>query len=108
MKDEGLITGDRIHALAARSRPVRGRLVLFEVRNVMPGPLILLFIPPDEFLALTPRPAIRPSRAAVVQNANIIWPGISPAMPQGIVGLALIGLVEMLLRIYAGVDPAAG
>src|SRR5579872_5238766 len=98
MEGEGLVAGDGIHAFRAACRPVVGSFVLVEVRNVESGPLLLLFIPPDQLLALAPGPAVRPRRATVVENADIAGPRKSPTMSEIIFRLPLVGAVQVFLR----------
>src|SRR5204863_8725284 len=72
---------------AARARA----LALGEVRHIVAGPLLLLLVPPDEFLALAPRLAVGGGGAAVVENAPVERPGESPAVAVAAARLALEG-----------------
>src|SRR5262249_16253256 len=88
--------------IAGIVRPLRLR----EVGNVVAAPLPFRFIPPDEFLALTPRLAVRRRRTSVVEDAAIEQPPESPSVSIGTARLALLRFV--LVRVVdAGVDPAA-
>ena len=107
MQDERLVAGDGIHALCALGRLVVGPLLLVEVGTVKAGPLLLLFVPPDQLLALAPRLAVGTRRSAVVQDAHVVRPGESPAVSEVVDRLALVGDVLVLAGMNAAVNPAA-
>src|SRR5437868_14268864 len=71
MHDERLITRDCVIALCILRGSVAWRLVFFEIRRIVADPLLLLRIPPDQLLALTPRPAIGACRRAVIEDASV-------------------------------------
>src|SRR6478672_1891887 len=83
-----------------------GRHFRFEIRSVRAGPLLLLVVPPDQFLALAPRLAVWPRRSPVVNDAAIVRPREAPAVPEQPLGLALERLVLAEVRRHPAVDPA--
>src|SRR5437016_8169004 len=105
MHDERRVAGERFVAAlrfaAARTRALR----LGEIGHVVARPLLRLLVPPDQFLPLAPRLAVRRRGAAVVEDAPVERPGVSPAMSVGPLWLALVRLV--LAVEDAAVDPAA-
>src|SRR3954453_7390621 len=68
MHDEGLIARDGVVAIGIFARLVIGSFVFGEVGVVVAGPLVLLLVPPDEFLALAPRLAVGTRRRAVIKD----------------------------------------
>ncbi len=59
LHDERVDAGDRIGSGCSLGRPEGRRPVGHEVRHVLPGPLALPRVPPDQRLALAPRRATR-------------------------------------------------
>src|SRR5688500_4680079 len=80
MHDEWRVAGECFVATAVRVRNEIGRLAAREIRHVVADPLALLFIPPDQRLALAPWLAIGPGRGAVVEDTAIERPRVSPAV----------------------------
>src|SRR3982751_136259 len=91
MHDEGLVTCDGIVAFGGAARLVVGGFVFGEVGSVVAGPLVLLLVPPDKFLALAPRLAVGTRRRAVIKDAAIGRPRVSPAVTVRPVRLTLVG-----------------
>src|SRR2546426_8496334 len=81
------------------------REVFLVVRVIEPSPFLLLFIPPDQLLALAPRPSIRTRRRAVINDAAIVRPRKSPAMPQQVFRLAFIRAIAAFLGIHSAINP---
>src|SRR5262249_27369342 len=104
--DEWLIAAEGIIAFRANPGLVIGRLGGSEIRRVEPGPRFLLFVPPNQFLALAPGAAIGTRGSTVVQNAPVRRPGESPAMAVQTFWLPLPGFVFARRWHDAGVDPA--
>src|SRR5690606_17014943 len=83
---------------------VVGAPVPVEVRDVVPGPLPSLLVPPHVGLALAPGAPVGPCRSPVVEDAAVRRPSPSPfgGDPRLLAaGLAPRGLVDAV-----GVDPA--
>src|SRR5690348_16651675 len=72
---------------------------------VQPAPLLLLFIPPDQFFALAPRLAIRTCRRPVIDDAAIVWPGESPTVAEQVMRFAFIGAIPVFFRKDAAINP---
>src|SRR5438309_2156749 len=82
-----------------------GPFLFRKVRHVVAGPIALRFIPPDQFLALTPRRSVRRGGGTVVENAAIHRPRVAPAVT---VLPARVAAVRFVLAVEdAGVNPAA-
>src|ERR1700758_5213460 len=107
MKDEGTIAGKGRISFSTFRRPVVGWLCRGEVRNIQAGPLLLRFVPPDQFLTLAPRPAIGTRRRAVIQDAAIGRPGKRPTVSVEILGLAFVGTILTGSGKDAGINPTA-
>src|SRR3954468_4035237 len=105
MHDEWRIAGERFVAafvgIPFRIGPLRFR----KVRDVVAGPIALPFIPPDQFLALAPRRSVGRGGGAVVENAAIERPRVSPAMP--VLPLRRAAVRFVLAIEDAGVNPAS-
>src|SRR5207302_10067076 len=82
MHDEWHVSGDRLHPLGFLRRAIVRRRVLFEVGNVMAGPLALVLVPPDKLLALAPRLSVGTRGGAVVENAPVRRPSVAPAVTE--------------------------
>src|SRR3569833_888204 len=82
LQNEGLISGETVCTFCLRARLIIGPLVLVEVRCVQSRPFLLVFIPPNEFLAFAPGATIRTGRAAVIEDANVIGPTESPTVAE--------------------------
>src|ERR1051326_3233935 len=82
-----------------------GRSLLLIVRMIQSGPLFFLFVPPDKFLALAPRLAIGARGRAVVDDAAVVGPGKSPAMPEQAFRVAFIGTVVARLWKHSAINP---
>src|SRR5690242_17748126 len=78
--DKRTVSGDGVIALRTLCRLVVRRLLLCEIGNVETSPLAFLLIPPNQFLALTPGSPVRFCRRAIVQNAAVAGPCVSPAV----------------------------
>src|SRR5438094_10376706 len=72
---------------------------------VQSAPLLLLFIPPNQFFALAPRLAIGTRRSPVVNDAAIVGPCKSPTVAEQVARITLIRAIPILLRKYAAVNP---
>ncbi len=107
MQNEGLVAGNGVHALCARRRLIVGPLLFVEVGTIKPGPLLLVFVPPDQFLALAPGLTVRPCRRAVVQDAHVVRPRESPAVTQVVDRLTFVGNVLVFAGMNAAVNPTA-
>ena len=109
MHDERRVAGERLVAAfrlaAARSRA----LTLGEVRNIVAGPLLRLYVPPHQLLALAPRLAVRRRGASVVEDAPVERPRVPPAVAVAPLRLALECPIHLIVLAgeYTGVDPAA-
>src|SRR5581483_9863364 len=107
MEEEGLVPGKRFGSRAVlHVALVIGRLFGIEVGRILPRPLLLFLIPPDEFLALAPRLAVGTCRRPVVEDANIVGPGESPTVTEQGFRFALVGFVLARVGEYSGVNPA--
>src|SRR5688572_6573592 len=84
---------------------VAGRFAALEVGHVMAGPFAFRFIPPHQRLALAPRFAVGTRRRAVVEDAPVERPRVTPTVPITALRCALARFV--LTVENAGVDPAA-
>src|ERR1051326_5100873 len=82
-----------------------GRSLLLIVRMIQSGPLFFLFIPPDKFLALAPRLAVGARGRPVVDDAAVVGPGKSPAMPEQIFRVAFVGTVVARLWKHSAINP---
>src|SRR5437016_12374324 len=71
---------------------------------VQSAPLLLLFIPPNQFFALAPRLAIGTRRSPVIYDAAIIWPGESPAVTEQVMRITLVRAIPILFRKHAAVN----
>src|SRR3984957_13118311 len=106
--DERRWPGNGVHAGRTWRRLVVGWLVQLEIRFVLSHPATLLCVPPDQFLALRPRPPLGVGRGAVVQHADIVRPGEAPLRLDWVIrDLAFVGTVAARLREDAAIDPAA-
>src|SRR5204862_5785403 len=105
MHDERRVAGERFIAALVRVGLVVRRLAARAIRDVVSDPLALLFVPPDQRLALTPRRAVRLRRRAVVEDAAVERPRVTPAVSVAALRLAFVRFVFVLE--HAGVDPAA-
>src|SRR5262245_2350684 len=105
MKDERLVAANCLTRDCFFRRLVARRLVTIKVREVQAGPLLFLFIPPTELLALTPGFAVRTSRGTVVEDAPVGGPGKAPSMTVGVAWLPLIRYIFSRLGIATAVDP---
>src|ERR1700730_1054960 len=70
-------------------------------------PFLLLPVPPDQLLPLTPRRSIWTRRSAVIQDAAVRRPCKPPAVAVPPVGRAATGLVLSRLWKHPGVNPAS-
>ena len=104
LQDERVDPGDRRHAGGVRVGPVGRSPVGDEVGHVVPGPLALVRVPPDQRLALAPRLAVGVGRGAVVQDPPVGRPGPAPLRRHP----ALLGsrLAPRRLVHAVGPDPA--
>src|SRR4029453_15611349 len=78
LHDERVDAGDRCDARGALGRAVGRGTVGDEVRHIVAGPSSLLLVPPDQGLALAPRPAVRIRRRPVVEPPPVGGPSPSP------------------------------
>src|SRR5579864_5483685 len=106
VQDKRFISGESLITLRVFRRLIIRRFRPREVRDVQPGPLFVLLIPPNEFLALAPRLPIRTGRGAVIEDAAVRRPGKAPAMSPEVLGIPLVSAVLTRAREDAGVDPA--
>src|SRR5438270_2309957 len=105
MHDERRVARERLVAALLFVAWVVGPLLLREVRDVVAGPLPIRLVPPHQLLPLAPRRAVGARRAAVVEDAAVERPCVTPAVTVPPLRLALVCLV--LAVVHAGVDPAA-
>src|SRR5665213_4256298 len=106
--DERMIAGDGLHALGAIGRLIIGLFVRLEVGRIDAGPLLLLLVPPDVFLALGPGSALRIGRGAVVHDPPIPGPGETPFLLRpDASAVAVAGAVAVVFGEDAGIDPTA-
>src|SRR5207244_4546807 len=105
MHDERRVAAKRFVAAFLLIALRIGTLRLCEVGNVVAAPLPFRVVPPHEFLPLAPRRSVRRGGAAVVEDAPIERPGVSPSVTISAARLALERFV--LAVVYAGVNPAA-
>src|SRR5437899_8031143 len=107
MQDERFIAGESLVTARIVRRLVIGGFRPGEVRHIKTRPLLLVLIPPNQFLSFAPRTSIGTRGSAVIKDAAIGRPGKTPAMSQKIPGTTLVGTVFVGAWEYAGVDPAA-
>src|SRR6185437_15273938 len=109
LHDERVDAGQGLGAGRAVRRPVVRGLVGGEVRDVVPGPRGLLFVPPDQGLALAPRLALGVGRGAVVDDAPVGGPGPAPLVRDPVLLLARLAAGRLVdaAGVDAAVDPAA-
>ena len=81
MQREWSCPAERLHALTV-SQIVRhfGGKVFRIIRVVESTPLVFLFVPPNELLALAPGLSVGTSRGAVIDDAAVVWPRESPTV----------------------------
>src|SRR5215469_2407040 len=80
MQNEGTIACKRRVSFCSCPGLVIWRFGRGEVGNIEPRPLLLRFIPPDQFLTFAPWVAIGTRRRTVIQDAAVGTPGESPAV----------------------------
>src|SRR5436305_46334 len=108
MQGEGARTAQSDHANAGIEivRSV-GSKVLFVIGVIEPRPFFLLSVPPDEFLALAPGFAVGISGGAVVDDAAIVRPGETPAVPEEIAWISLVGTIAAFFGVNPAINPCA-
>src|SRR5258708_33804030 len=89
-----------------------GRLVVRwlgggEIWNIQSCPLLLCFVPPDEFFAFAPGPSIGRRRGAVIKDAAICRPGKSPTVSVEVTRLATVGAILIGSRKHAEINPTS-
>src|SRR5438045_8467305 len=72
---------------------------------VQSAPLLLLFIPPNQFFALAPRLAIGTRRSPVIYDAAIVGPCKSPTVAEQVARITLVRPIPILFRQHAAVHP---
>src|SRR5581483_11807742 len=107
MHYEWLISAKRIITFSSRSGLVIRRFVFCEIRCVQACPLFFPLVPPNQFLALTPRLAVKPGRSPVINKAPVRWPGIAPAVSIQTMGLTHVCFVLIFIWETTRVDPGA-
>src|SRR4029077_8250664 len=78
VQDERLIPSKSFVTLCVFRRLVIRRFRPREVGYIESCPLFVLLIPPNELLALAPRPSIRAGRGAVIEDAAVGRPRQAP------------------------------
>src|SRR5581483_10350180 len=106
MQSERLVAVEPLHAFLAVALVI-GAHVFKEVGSIVACPLLLGVVPPDQRLALAPGFAIRRRGCAVINDAAVVRPSESPAMPEFAFRFALVGFVQTNLGHDAAIDPAA-
>src|SRR5439155_24652807 len=106
MHDERFVAGESIVPSSVLRRSIIRWLLFGAVGHVEPRPFLLLPVPPDQLLALTPRCPVRTRRGAVVQDAAVGRPGKAPAVAVEPLRRAAVGLVYSGLGEHTGVNPA--
>src|SRR3954453_13479012 len=79
--------------------------VLVIVRVVQAGPLLLLFVPPNQLLTVAPRLPIWARGGSIVNNAAVIGPCESPAVSEKVPRVAFMSAVSPLFRKDSAVNP---
>src|SRR5215469_10966874 len=80
MKDEWLIASQCRITFCSLRRPVVGRPLPIEVRDIQASPLLFLLIPPNQLLPLTLWFSVRTRRGAVIKNSTVRRPREAPSM----------------------------
>ena len=109
LHDEWLVSPDGVLGLCVVGRLVVRALGSLEVGDIKAGPLPLLFVPPDVFLALAPRLPLGVCGGPIVDDATVHRPRPRPLRGDPVLlspGLAPCGLVDLVF-IDAAVDPTA-
>src|SRR5215471_5218514 len=108
MQNEGTIACKRRVSFCSCPGLVIWRFGRGEVGNVEPRPLLLRFIPPDQFLTFAPWVAIGTRRRPVIQDAAVGRPGKCPAVSVEVSRFPLIGAIFAGSREDSGINPATG
>src|SRR5215510_6081134 len=106
MHDKRFIAGESVIPTSVLRGLIIWWFLFSAVGYVVSCPFLLLPVPPDQFLALTPRLSVRTRRGAIVQDAAISWPCKAPAMTVEPRGRAAVGLVFPRPWKHTGVNPA--
>src|ERR1700679_50634 len=106
MQGEWPGAAERFDALAVLEIAGIGRRHFFcVIGNVVSSPLLVVLIPPNKLLALTPELTIGTRRGAVVDDAAIVWPGKAPMVAEFALRISFQGTVVTFLRKNAAIDP---
>src|SRR5689334_11972073 len=76
--NEGIAARYGIHPGCAGWWYIVGRLVERKIRDIIAGPLLLFFIPPDILLALGPGTPLWICRCTVIEDTSVGGPGKAP------------------------------
>src|SRR5699024_7459277 len=109
LHDERIVAGKSCGAALLGVPAVVGVLLRREVGDILPGPPLVLVVPPDIPLAFAPGLAVGVGGGTVVEDPPVGRPRPRPLGGRAVLfaaRLAAGGLVDPV-RIDAGVDPAA-
>src|SRR5581483_4029298 len=94
MQNERRISGNRVEPVFVSARLIIRWLLQREIRLISAGPFPLSDVPPDKFLFLTPRPAIRRRARSIINDAAIARPGEAPTVTEITLRIARVGFVD--------------
>src|SRR3954465_733481 len=86
--NERIAACNRIHPGCAGLWRIVGRLIERKIRDIIAGPLFLLFIPPDILLALGPGTPLWICRRTIIEDTPVGGPRVAPLQICIVVGNA--------------------